>query len=226
VSISIRFDLQKRSEINQQHLIVFTRYPEPGTTKTRLIPVLGKEGAASLQRQMTEHTLFQVKNLPTINSTSVEIRFAGGNLELMQAWLGDGLSYQPQGEGDLGQRMQRSLLSALQNGAQQVVFIGIDCPGINAEILTTAFNNLTHHDLVVGPAVDGGYYLIGLKQYVPELFANIDWGTATVLQRTINIAQQLNLSLMQLSLLADIDRPEDLPMWQSPDRSSHSDREL
>ncbi|MDJ0795646.1 MAG: TIGR04282 family arsenosugar biosynthesis glycosyltransferase [Calothrix sp. MO_167.B12] len=205
----------KNLERNKQHLIVFTRYPEPGKTKTRLIPALGAEGAANLQRQMTEHTLSQVKKLQTIIPISVEIRFADGNLQLMQTWLGDDLLYQSQGTGDLGQRMVRSLLDALQGGAQRVVFIGIDCPGVNADILTTAFKQLDSYDLVIGPAVDGGYYLIGLKRYIPELFANIDWGTAMVWQQTIDIAQGLKLSHMQLLPLADVDRPEDLPIWES-----------
>lgn len=200
---------------NKQHLIIFTRYPEPGKTKTRLIPALGAQGAANLQRQMTEYTLSQVQKLQAISPTIVEIRFAGGNLQLMQGWLGENFIYQPQGAGDLGQRMEQSLQNALQNGAQKVVFIGIDCPGVNAEILATAFKNLDTYDLVIGPAVDGGYYLIGLKRYIPKLFANIDWGTATVLQRTINIAQQLSLSQVQLLPLADVDRPEDLIIWES-----------
>lgn len=214
--ILIGYDLLNNSTTsNKQHLIVFTRYPEPGKTKTRLIPALGAQGAANLQRQMTEYTLSQVKKLQVISPTLVEIRFAGGNLQLMRAWLGKNFIYQPQGAGDLGQRMEQSLGNALQNGAQKVVFIGIDCPGVNGEILATAFKNLDSYDLVIGPAVDGGYYLIGLKQYIPELFANIDWGTATVLQRTINIAQQLSLSQVQLLPLADVDRPEDMPIWES-----------
>ena len=208
-------DLLNNSKINQRHLIIFTRYPEPGNTKTRLIPALGAQGAANLQRQMTEYTLAQAKKLSNINSTCIEIRFAGGSLELMQAWLGNDLIYQSLGEGDLGERMEQSLLSALRNKAQQVIFIGIDCPGVNPDILTAAFENLAIHDLVVGPAADGGYYLIGLKKYIPELFANINWGTATVLQQTISIAQKLSLSSMQLQTLTDVDRPEDLSIWQS-----------
>ena len=214
--IFIGSDLLNNSTIsNKQHLIIFTRYPEPGKTKTRLIPALGAQGAANLQRQMTEYTLSQAQKLQAISPTIVEIRFAGGNLQLMQGWLGESFIYQPQGAGDLGQRMEQSLQNALQNGAQKVVFIGIDCPGVNAEILATAFKNLDNYDLVIGPAVDGGYYLIGLKRYIPKLFANIDWGTAMVLQRTINIAQQLSLSQVQLLPLADVDRPEDLIIWES-----------
>ena len=198
----------------KQHLIIFTRYPEPGKTKTRLIPALGTVGAANLQRQMTEHTIFQVKELQKVIDISVEVRFAGGDLQLMEDWLGLDLVYQSQGEGNLGSRMARSLGNAFQSGAEQVIIIGTDCPGVNAQILTTAFENLHAFDLVLGPAIDGGYYLIGLRQPIPELFVNIEWGTAQVFQKTVDIAQKLNLSYMNLSPLADVDRPEDLPIWE------------
>ncbi|MBD2412918.1 hypothetical protein FACHB389_06160 [Nostoc calcicola FACHB-389] len=198
----------------KQHLIIFTRYPEPGKTKTRLIPVLGSVGAANLQRQMTEHTIFEVKELQKIIDISVEVRFAGGDLQLMQDWLGLNLVYQCQGEGDLGLRMARSLLQAFQFGAEKAIIIGTDCPGVNAQVLATAFDRLHTFELVLGPAIDGGYYLIGLQQPIPELFANIKWGTAQVFQKTVEIAQKLNLSHVNLTPLADVDRPEDLPIWE------------
>ncbi|NEU75349.1 glycosyltransferase [Hassallia byssoidea VB512170] len=199
---------------SKQHLIIFTRYPEPGKTKTRLIPALGSVGAANLQRQMTEHTVSQVKELQANTAISLEIRFAGGNLQLMQDWLGSDLVYQLQGEGDLGSRMMRSLLNSFQSNAEQVVIIGTDCPGVNPQILATAFEQLHVFDLVLGPAVDGGYYLIGLQQPFSELLTNIDWGTSQVLSETVDIAQKLNLSVAYLPTLADVDRPEDLPIWE------------
>jgi uncharacterized protein len=198
----------------KQHLIIFTRYPEPGKTKTRLIPALGTLGAANLQRQMTEHTIFQVKELQKASVISVEVRFVGGDWQLMQDWLGLSLVYQLQGEGSLGDRMARSLFDAFQSGAEKVIIIGTDCPDVNAQILATAFEQLQVFDLVLGPAIDGGYYLIGLRQPIPELFVNIEWGTAQVFQKTVEIAQLLNLSSVYLPTLADVDRPEDLPIWE------------
>ncbi|BAY36972.1 hypothetical protein NIES2111_13060 [Nostoc sp. NIES-2111] len=200
--------------ILQQHLIIFSRYPEPGKTKTRLIPALGAGGAANLQRQMTEYTLSQVKELQQVINVSSEVRFVGGDVQLMQNWLGADLVYQPQGDGDLGLRMTRSLYDAFQAQATQVVIIGIDCPGLNFQILTQAFEQTYTVDLVLGPAVDGGYYLIGLRRFVPELFINIDWGSSQVLHQTVEIANKLNLSYHYLPQLADVDRPEDLPIWQ------------
>ena len=195
---------------SRQHLIIFTRYPEPGKTKTRLIPALGDVGAANLHKQMTEHTIFQVKELQKITRVSVEVRFTGGNLEKMQNWLGHDLGYQFQSEGDLGARMAESLINAFNQKAQQVIIIGTDCPDLNSQILTTAFEKLEVFNLVLGPALDGGYYLIGLQQPIAELFMNISWGTAQVFAKTVEIAQKLNLSIGYLQPLADIDRPEDL----------------
>jgi len=192
-----------------QHLIIFTRYPEPGKTKTRLIPVLGDVGAANLQKQMTEHTIFQVQELQKITSVSFEVQFTGGNLEKMQNWLGNDLGYQFQGEGDLGARMERSLVNAFNQKAEKVIIIGTDCPDLNSQILATAFEQLKNFNLVLGPALDGGYYLIGLQQPIRELFMNIPWGTAQVFAKTVEIAQKLNLSGGYLQPLADIDRPED-----------------
>jgi uncharacterized protein len=204
----------KLPEIQKQHLIIFTRYPEPGKTKTRLIPALGSIGAANLQQQMTEHTILQARELQETTGISVEVRFAGGSLQLMQDWLGLDLFYQSQGEGDLGARMARSLFNAFQNNAEQVIIIGTDCPGLTTQVLATAFQQLQTVDLTLGPAMDGGYYLIGLCRPIPELFANIDWGTSQVLQQTMVIVERCQVSHGYLPVLADVDRPEDLWIWQ------------
>jgi len=202
-------------EMAKERLIVFTRYPEPGKTKTRLIPALGTQGAADLQRQMTEHTLSRCRELQSWHPICLEVRFEGGNLTLMQDWLGFDLVYQPQGSGDLGDRMARSLSSAINVGIDRVVIIGTDCPGLNAQLMAQAFQQLHQaHDLVLGPALDGGYYLIGLSRFIPALFTKINWGTAEVLQKTVETAEHLNLSVAYLTPLADVDRPEDLPVWQ------------
>ncbi len=195
-------------------LIIFTRYPEPGKTKTRMIPTLGAEGAAKLQHQMTEHTLVEAKKLQTERSLSVEVHFAGGNQQLMQEWLGSDLVYRKQDEGDLGQRMKSAFEASFAAGMIGVVTIGIDCPDLNAALLAEAFEALDRHDLILGPAQDGGYYLIGLSRLIPELFTDIPWGTSEVLAKTKSIAQKLDLSVHCLSLLNDVDRPEDLPIWE------------
>ncbi|MBC6475884.1 MAG: TIGR04282 family arsenosugar biosynthesis glycosyltransferase [Hormoscilla sp. GM102CHS1] len=202
-----------QSSKSLQRLIVFTRYPEPGKTKTRLIDALGKEGAANLHRQLAKHTLRQVKSLVgwvSARDPTLEVYFTGATEALMREWLGDNLVYHQQRNGDLGARMAQAFDRAFNTGAVRVAIIGTDCPSIDAKLLLYAFEQLHSTDLVLGPAADGGYYLIGLGRMVPELFTGIDWGTSRVLAQTLAQAQRLNLSLCQLPVLADIDRPSDL----------------
>ena len=198
----------------EECLILFTRYPEPGKTKTRLIPLLGAEGAATLQRQMTEQKLAEVNQLLTFYPLSVEVHFAGGNEQLMQEWLGLNWVYRRQSEGDIGDRMASAFQASFAAGMNTVVLIGTDCPELNAPLLAEAFQLLRQHNLVLGPALDGGYYLIGLRGLIPELFTGIPWSTAEVLQQTLSVAQRLGLAVAKLPLLSDIDRPEDLSVWK------------
>jgi len=191
-------------------LIVFTRYPEPGTTKTRLIPLLGAEGAAQFQRQMAEDTLAQAKKLQELRSVTVEVHFTGGDRKLMQDWLGTDLIYQHQNEGDLGKRMASAFEACFAAGRGRAVIIGVDCPDLNAQLILKAFEALEQHDLVLGPAEDGGYYLIGLNRLIGELFVGVSWGTSVVRQQTVEIAKKLDLAIAFLPLLNDIDNPQDL----------------
>lgn len=195
-------------------LIIFTRYPEPGKTKTRLIPVLGAEGAAKLQRQMTEQKLVEAKKFQARYPLFVEIHFTGGTQQLMQDWLGN-LTYKQQSQGDIGCRMSAAFQKAFEVGMQRVILIGIDCPDLKADLIAEAFQALNQHDLVLGPAKDGGYYLIGLNYLLPELFRGINWSTSEVLGQTQDIAQKLDLAVAYLPILSDIDRPEDLSVLYS-----------
>lgn len=195
-------------------LIIFTRYPEPGKTKTRMIPALGAEGAAELQRQMSEHTLKTAKEWQKNSGGNIAVYFAGGDVSLMSNWLGKNLTYYPQVAGDLGYKMKSAFEGVFNNGATRIVTIGIDCPDINMALLNQAFSSLLEQDLVLGKAEDGGYYLIGLNHLIPELFQNINWGTSQVLVQTENIANSLNLNTAYLPMLRDVDRPEDLFIWQ------------
>jgi uncharacterized protein len=194
----------------ENQLIIFTRFPEPGKTKTRLIPLLGEQGASELHRRMTEATIKQAKILLDDNSLSVKICFTGGTIDDMKNWLGGDLIYQvQQGEG-LGDRMKFAFTEAFLGQMTQVVMIGTDCPDLTASIIQQAFAALSAHDLVLGPAQDGGYYLIGLKRVFTELFTGIAWGTDTVLAKTLEIARTLGLKIALLPVLRDIDRPEDI----------------
>ncbi|MBN2332279.1 MAG: TIGR04283 family arsenosugar biosynthesis glycosyltransferase [Deltaproteobacteria bacterium] len=195
-------------------LIVFTRFPEPGKTKTRMIPALGPEGAADLQRQMARQTINRCRDFLAHHPSALQIFHAGGSQQQMACWLGADLRFFLQSGGSLGERMHQSFAAAFAAGMDRVVVIGTDCPHLETSHLQEAFAHLATHDLVLGPAVDGGYYLIGLRRLRAELFADIPWGTADVLTRTLQIAGQQQLTVHLLPELADIDRPEDLPLWE------------
>jgi hypothetical protein len=192
-------------------IIIFTRFPEPGITKTRLIPALGPEGACRLHRELTERIVGQVQQLKKNYPLRMEIHFSGGSREQMAGWLGRDLVYVIQSEGDLGSRMRSAFQKGFRKGWERVVLIGSDLPDLTPAIIRGSFERLTHHDLVLGPAQDGGYYLIGLKANRPELFgSSIIWGTKEVLKKTLITADQLGLKTALLDRLRDVDRPEDL----------------
>lgn len=205
------------------HVIVFTRYPEPGRTKTRLIPVLGPDGAADFQSRMTRRMLNTVRNLAEIRGVSVEVRYEGGDRTKVRGLVGSGIVVNPQSDGDLGRRMRESFKDAFVDGAESVIIIGTDCPGLTAGIMAEALDAVKTNDLVLGPARDGGYYLVGLRGTIPPIFEGISWGGGTVFQETMRIANDMGLSVHLMEDLDDIDRPDDLSVWESVTGSSVSD---
>ncbi|NQT15380.1 MAG: DUF2064 domain-containing protein [Planctomycetes bacterium] len=197
-----------------ERLIIFTRYPEPGKAKTRLIPALGPAGAACLGREMTRQTFRWAKELASARAVSVDVRFDGGDATLMRHCFGDRFAFLPQALGDLGERMRGAFDSAFRAGAARAVIVGTDCPDLTSQVVATAFDRLAQNDVVLGPATDGGYYLIGLRREAPELFAQIPWGSGNVLEETLRASEAANLSTVLLQPLCDVDRPEDLAVWE------------
>jgi hypothetical protein len=202
------------STVPQECLLIFARYPEPGKVKTRLIPALGAEGAASVYREMAEHTSNQARAIAHMRGVSPQLWFTGGHDHALRTWLGDDLTYRSQPEGDLGHKLTYAFQSAFDEGHQAVAAIGTDCPSLDSATLLQAFEALKTYDLVLGPAADGGYYLIGLRHFIPELFKGIVWSTAQVLQQTEAIAKRLALTQYRLPSLTDVDYPEDVVLWQ------------
>ncbi|MBI4962816.1 MAG: TIGR04283 family arsenosugar biosynthesis glycosyltransferase [Desulfomonile tiedjei] len=195
----------------EERLIIFTRYPRPGETKTRLIPALGEEGAADLHRRLTAKIVEEGRRLKRTRLVSLEIRYHGETEAEFRQWLGPDCAYSPQGEGDLGERMSSSFDEAFTAGAHRVILVGTDIPGLSHGIMEKALQELRNRDLVLGPATDGGYYLIGLRRPPNRaLFEDIPWGTRTVLESTLRIAGEHGLSTALVNLLSDVDRPEDL----------------
>ncbi len=201
------------STAKRDRIIVFTRYPVPSQAKTRLIPSLGPLAAAELQRRMIEQTLKRARSLSSKKQIDIEIRYLGRNQQQMRRWLGPGLIFKRQLAGDLGQRMEAAFREAFDSGAGRVVLIGTDVPDCSMAILAQAFENLLSHDLVLGPTIDGGYWLIGLRKDA-KIFDNITWSTDAVLQQTLERASQLKLSNQLLEPRADVDYPKDLSLLE------------
>jgi hypothetical protein len=199
-----------------RRLIIFTKYPEPGRVKTRLIPVLGKQGAADLQRDMTRRLLEKVEGL--IGDIAVELCFEGGSPERMAALYDGRYAFNPQGSGDLGERMRRAFERAFNEGCREAVLIGTDIPEMTADLLRRAFGLLRDHEAVFGPARDGGYYLLGLKRIMPGLFAPLPWGSPAVFERSMEIAEREGVVPALVETLDDVDRPEDLVHWERAER--------
>ena len=198
----------------QEIILLFTRLPQPGKSKTRLIPALGAEGAAELQRAMTLMMCKTIRTMTPKFHLHAEVHYTGGSREEMQKWLGDDFTYVPQHEGDLGIRMFAAIRQHLGEH-NSIILVGADCPAVDSTLLQDSLLALKDNDIVIGPAYDGGFYLIGVQGGLREddleyLFSNIDWGTALVFSQTIDRIQTLKLRYHLLKTLHDIDTPEDL----------------
>jgi rSAM/selenodomain-associated transferase 1 len=193
-------------------ILIFARAPLAGEVKTRLIPVLGKEGAARLQARLLEQIL----------GMALESRLAPVQLwctpdtthPLFQKAELEGVSLYTQQGDDLGQRMQHALDSALQEGGQAVL-IGTDCPLMDAGYLAAAIEALCGHEVVLGPAEDGGYVLLGVNRAGIDIYRGIEWGSDQVMQQTRALLQQAGIDWQELATLWDVDRPEDLSRLRS-----------
>ncbi len=200
-------------------LVIFTRYPRPGTVKTRLEGELGSQGAASLHTEMVQHMLAMAQVLAGRDGILFEIHFSGGSRDRMAGMFGSDLTYKEQSGNDLGERMLNSFRSAFERGFSRVILIGTDCPGITRTVILRAFRLLERHDCVFGPARDGGYYLVGMKEAVPCLFRDIPWSDSSTLSTTLASARSHGLSSALLEELSDVDMPEDLVVWEEMKQS-------
>jgi hypothetical protein len=203
-------------------LLLFTRYPEKGKTKTRLIAELGAEGAALLHKRLTERVLMQAKLLRQRSGIETIVCFSGGSSKKMTSWLGQ-VTCVEQINGDLGQKMRAAFEHCFAGRTEMAILIGSDIPDISAELLQHAFNSLLTKEVVVGPSRDGGYYLIGLTAKAardcdaegvpplfPLLFDKMNWSTGELFNETMDRLGKAGYETALLPTLRDIDLPADL----------------
>ncbi len=190
-------------------LLIFAKAPEAGTVKTRLIPVLGAQGAADLQRSLILHQLQQATALPLC---PVELWVAPDTSHAFFRHCSEqfGAALRRQEGRDLGERMAHAIDHGLRS-AKFVLLIGTDCPTLSAERLDEALAALeAGSDAVFIPAEDGGYVAVGMRQSEPEVFTDIPWGGPDVMARTRERLKSCRLNWLELEPLWDVDRPEDL----------------
>jgi rSAM/selenodomain-associated transferase 1 len=201
--------------LTEEALIIFVKAPRPGFVKTRL--GLGPEAECAAYQRLAQAVLREVTHFD-----DVELRFSpiDGEKEI-QPWLRPGWRAAPQADGDLGVRLTNAFAQAFGAGARRVVIIGSDCPYLLAEDITTAWAQLRNCDVILGPALDGGYWLIGLTQTRPELFHAIPWSSDQVLSATLARVKALGLKTVLLRALSDVDTSEDWARFISSEAREH-----
>ncbi|GAA4381289.1 TIGR04282 family arsenosugar biosynthesis glycosyltransferase [Hymenobacter koreensis] len=194
------------------HLLIFARHPALGQVKTRLAHTIGDAEALRVYRDLLAHTHTAARNVEAIKTLWLagEPTAAGSEFDTWHDF-----AQLPQPAGELGERMQHAFTAAFENGATAAVIIGTDCPELSGELLRDAFEQLTTHDVVLGPALDGGYYLLGMRRLIPDFFHGKTWSTDTVFEATLVDAARLGLHVAQLPPLSDVDTASDLLAWQS-----------
>jgi rSAM/selenodomain-associated transferase 1 len=195
-------------------LLVFSKAPVPGLVKTRLVPLLGTAGATVLHCELLESTLLK---LTASTRWSVELHCAPGIEHDYFQYCRQRfpLTLHPQASGDLGERMSAALAGGLQQ-ADAAVLVGSDCPGLSTAEIESALEQLeAGEDVVFGPALDGGYYLVAMRTHHAGLFSDIPWGSGAVLETSLQRARRLGLRFSLLSPLRDIDTAEDYQAWRA-----------
>jgi rSAM/selenodomain-associated transferase 1 len=188
---------------------MFVRFPGRGQVKSRLAKNMGEEAATNLYRCFVEDLLERFSK----EAYRLRIAFYPAEKEHeMREMLGDEFSYIPQAGEDLGERMKLSFLRCFSEGARSVVLIGSDIPDLPAQIVDEAFLALDRNEAVIGPAVDGGYYLLGFRRdtFNEDIFAGLPWGAETVFQETMNILRTAGAPVHVLPVWRDIDEREDI----------------
>jgi rSAM/selenodomain-associated transferase 1 len=194
--------------MSDRALVVFVKHPLPGAVKTRLAAAIGPETAAELYRALAEHVL--EATTPLAGEYERLVFFdPPGAAEAMRAWL-PGVRLIAQAGPDLGVRMAHAFARAFARGASRVAIVGTDAPGVSRQAVTDALAALDAADVVIGPAEDGGYYLLALGAPRPGLFAGIAWSTPTVASETRARAMAARLTVRELPTLRDVDTLDDL----------------
>ena len=194
---------------NDALIIFFVKYPEPGDVKTRIAIAMGQDKAAELYGYFV---LDFLAKLESMRFSFAICFYPEQKKELLMQWLGQGYEYIPQKGADLGERMATAFLDAFAGGHRRVILMGSDFPDLPRSFIEESLDALNTHDVVIGPATDGGYYLIGLRKetFIQEAFEGMDWSTEEVFRQTLSILKAHRRRVYVLPVWNDIDTIEDL----------------
>jgi len=191
-------------------LMVFMKNPIAGKVKTRLAIDIGKEEALNIYLRLIEYTQFVTSKIQTCDKAI----YYSSSVEEHDQWNSDTYNkYQQKGKG-LGEKLSNAFADAFNQGYEKVIAIGTDSFEITGNIIDKAFRSLQDSEIVIGPAKDGGYYLIGMNEHKPEIFKGIEWGTDKVLSATLSIIRSINYRHALLKELSDIDTMEDYEKYK------------
>ena len=207
-------------KLNDRCLLFFVKYPEKGKVKSRLAAVIGDDSAVRLYKNLVTQMLSTLRK----GTFPFYICFFPKNTKkAIQDWLGCKYRYIPQNGRDLGERMKNSFVEVFKMGSKRVVLVGSDIPDLPLEFMEEAFSSLKKKDAVIGPAYDGGYYLLGFKDktFSPRVFEGMPWGTETVFDKTVQALKRLGQKVHTLPYQRDIDTAEDLKRLKGKTSSNY-----
>ncbi len=185
-------------------LIVFVRKPEWGKVKTRLAATVGNDVALDIYKELLQHTFNIVKSTPV-----TKFIYYVNEIEKDDLWNAEGFVKRLQSETDLGSKMKDAFSEVLNEGYKKAIIIGSDCMDLTTAIIVQAFDLLETKDTVIGPAKDGGYYLLGMKNLSPFIFKDKNWSTSSVYNDTVIDMEANGISFGVLPLLNDVDTEDD-----------------
>lgn len=184
-------------------LLIFIKNPELGKAKTRIAQTVGDKKALEVYQELLEHTC-----IITSKVAAKKQLYYSQFIDYQDGWSAETFQKHLQTKGDLGDRMQEAFRQAFQRNSK-VVIIGSDCADLTTDLMEQAFQALDEHDFVVGPATDGGYYLLGMNAFHPEVFANMEWSSEKVLPDTLATIERNHWNVHLLPALTDIDHWSD-----------------
>ena len=203
-------------------VIVFAKMPVAGKVKTRLAIDYDNEFAVEFYKNCAAHIFYEISQLKELGIDSYLFYGIDDKVTEIKKWVNKNFNYCPQANGDLGNKISQAFQKVFAQGKTKIIIVGTDIPDITKETIINSFDSLNTSDIVISPSNDGGYNLLGMKKFYPELFKEIEWSTGDVFNKTIERTKRLGLTARFEKCLIDIDDKNDLIEWLSLENKGNS----